>query len=172
MKPRRTMMSDAALNKREIEALLAGVDGENPEKAKNATNAIHGIAETAMDFSIRCLSEFNFVSESMETTAQFMREFRYNIHRLIVENSGVDITDEELRKLAGNITNTGIGPANTDKKIRRIIRKNSAGIFVLFFYCYSFLEKLREMEDVKIRAMNVLRTVAGLAKEELWEYES
>jgi regulator of replication initiation timing len=165
-------MSDSALSQHEIDALLAGVEGEPiPESIRNVTDERLNIAREAWGSSRGCMNSFKVMADMLKETATNVSNLKDTLRRLIEENSGEQITNPELLNLAQYITNSGIASAGLDKKMRKVVRKNSAGLFVLLFHCNDLLNKLNEIDIRKSFAENILNTVTELADEELREYE-
>jgi hypothetical protein len=156
-------MSDSGLTQSEIDQLLDEV--EKDERGED-TDLKYGLARTAKEEMNNISLHFDFAWEAVDMTVSSIKRLIDGISEIIKENADADIGEAEMKLVASGIHKSGWMSLDPDAQTRKLLRRNSSGMFSLIFYCYNLLDKLREIQGLQPPANNVLSTVRGLGEEE------
>jgi hypothetical protein len=160
-------MSDSGLTQSEIDQLLDEVE---KDERREDTDLKYELARTAKEEMNNISRHFDFAWEAVDMTVSSIKRLIDGISEIIKENANVDIGEAELKSIAEQIYHGGWMSLDPDSQTRKVLRRNSSGMFSLIFYCYNLLDKLMEIQGFQPPANNVLSTVRGLGEEEFGEY--
>jgi hypothetical protein len=160
-------MSDSGLTQNEIDRLL---DDAEKDECRKDTDLKYGLAKTAVEEMGKVAQSFDIAWEAMDDTVTRIKRLIDGISELLTENADVDIGEAEMKLVASGMHTNGWMSLSPDAQTRKLLRRNSSGMFSLIFYCYNLLDKLTEIQGLQPPANNVLSTVRGLGEEEFGEY--